>query len=169
MTGDSDAPRARGRARASRRVPRDIRAAVAILLFCALAYGLTTTFDAVPAALAQGMGPAAFPRLVLIVIGTLAVVLALTAARRAEETVPEIPRVLHLTALGMVVVMGLIWLLGMAFGILAAIVGIGRLWGERRWSLLVGSGIALAVLIHVLFVRVFGIPLPQGILPQHFL
>ncbi len=48
--------------------------------------------------------------------------------------------------------------------IVVAVVGIGRLWGERRLWLLVLSGLGLSVGIRLLFVNGFGILLPRGLI-----
>ena len=45
----------------ARRLHTDVTVALAVLAFCAGVFALTFTFDTVPAALAVGMGPAAFP------------------------------------------------------------------------------------------------------------
>ena len=47
---------------------------------------------------------------------------------------------------------------------IVAIVGMGAMWGERRWALLVASGVGLSLSIYVFFTKVFGIPLPRGLL-----
>ena len=67
----------------ARRLHTDAIVAVAVLAFCAGVFALTFAFDTVPAALAVGMGPAAFPRLLLAVMALLALIL-----RRA----PGLPR-----------------------------------------------------------------------------
>ena len=46
----------------------------------------------------------------------------------------------------------------------AGFVGIGALWGERRWALFVVSGVILSASIYLLFVKGFGVPLPRGVI-----
>ncbi|MCV4615668.1 hypothetical protein OFM04_37785, partial [Escherichia coli] len=60
-----------------------------------MVWGLTFTFDAVPAALTQGMGPAAFPRLLLGVIALLALALAWAARGRADEAREPTPAIVY--------------------------------------------------------------------------
>ncbi|HEV2727114.1 MAG TPA: tripartite tricarboxylate transporter TctB family protein, partial [Solirubrobacterales bacterium] len=62
--------------------------------------------------------------------------------------------------------MGLMWLVGMPVAMAVAVVGMGALWGERRWLLLAASGIGLSLAIYVFFTKVFGIPLPAGVLAE---
>jgi len=155
-----DAPGAR------RRRHSDYAVALVILACCAVVYGLTFTFDTVPAALTQGMGPAAFPRLLLVVMALLAIVLALSARGRAEEAREPVPATVYRTAAAMLAFMALLWLAGMAVAMAIAVVGMGALWGERRWLLLAASGIGLSLAIYVFFTKLFGIPLPRGLLGE---
>ena len=64
----------------------------------------------------------------------------------------------------MLAFMAVLWLTGMAVAMVAGFVGIGALWGERRWALLVVSGVILSASIYLLFVKGFGIPLPRGVI-----
>jgi len=95
----------------------------------------------VPAALAVGMGPSAFPRLLLAVMALLALVLAVTARGRAEEVREPVPPMVYWTAAAMIAFMGLLAIVGMVAAMIVAIVGMGAMWGERRWALLVASGV----------------------------
>ena len=148
------------------RLHTDVVVALAILAFCAGVFALTFTFDTVPAALAVGMGPAAFPRLILVVMALLAVVLAVSARGRAEEPRESVPTMVWWTAGAMLAFMGLMWLVGMVVAMAVAVVGMGALWGERRWLLLAASGVGLSLAIYVVFTRFFGIPLPAGFLAE---
>ena len=132
----------------ARRLHTDVIVALAVLAFCAGVFALTFTFDTVPAALAVGMGPAAFPRLLLAVMALIALILAVTARGRAEEVREPVPPMVYWTAAAMIV----------------AIVGMGAMWGERRWALLVASGVGLSLSIYGFFTKVFGIPLPRDLI-----
>jgi putative tricarboxylic transport membrane protein len=146
-----------------RRFHSDIAIALAIVAFCAVVYAVTMTFPRVPAMLAMGMGPEVFPRLLLGVMVVLAGALALLTRGKADESREPIPAMVYWTALAMLAFMGLLWLAGMAAAMFIGFVGIGALWGERRWAILVGSGLILSVAIYMLFVKGFGVPLPRGI------
>jgi putative tricarboxylic transport membrane protein len=147
-----------------RRLHTDCIIALAIVGFSALVWGLTLTFEELPAALVQGMGPAAFPRLVLAVIVGLTLWLAWSSRGRADPAQEPVPGMVYLTVLAVLVFMAVLEFLGIYGAILFACVGIGRLWGERRWLLLVAIGVGLAVVTHLAFVTGFGIPLPQGVI-----
>ena len=58
-------------------------------------FALTFAFDTVPAALAVGMGPAAFPRLLLAVIALLAARPRRDARGRAEEVREPVPPMVY--------------------------------------------------------------------------
>jgi putative tricarboxylic transport membrane protein len=147
-----------------RPIHSDFVIAIVIVAFCGLVYAITMTFPVVPAALATGMGPEVFPRLLLGVMVVLAGLLALLARGKADEAREPIPSIVYWTALAMVAFMGLLWLVGMAAAMFIGFVGFGLLWGERRWPILVIVGLALSGLIYVLFVKGFAIPLPRGLL-----
>src|SRR5215211_7250799 len=135
----------------ARRLHADFIVALVILAFCAGVYGLTFTFDAVPAALAVGMGPAAFPRLLLAVMALLALMLAFAARGRDDEVREPVPAMVYRTACAMVAFMGLLAIAGMVIAMAVAVVGMGALWGERRWTLLGASGVGLSLSIYFFF------------------
>jgi hypothetical protein len=151
-------------ARASHRpVHTDMAIAGVILAGCVLVWAATATFEEVPAALAQGIGPAVFPRLILAVTALLALWLAWAARGRPDAAHEPVHRSVYLTGLAVLAFMGVLQLLGMYAAILFAVIGIGRLWGERRWWLLAAVAIGMAAVIHLAFVTAFGLPLPQGL------
>jgi putative tricarboxylic transport membrane protein len=167
-----DAPGARltpGAPARRRRVHSDLAIALGIVAFCGVVYAITMTFPEVPAAFASGMGPEVFPRLLLGVLVVLAGVMVLLA-RGKEDTVREpIPAMVYWTALAMLAFMGLVWLAGMIPAMFLGFVGLGLLWGERRWPILVIAGFALTALIYAMFVKGFAIPLPRGLLGEWLL
>ena len=126
-------------------------------------FALTFTFDTVPAALAVGMGPAAFPRLLLAVMALLALILALTARGRAEEVREPVPPMVYWTAAAMIAFMGLLAIVGMVAAMIVAIVGMGAMWvsGAGRCS-----SRAASFSIYGFFTKVFGIPLPRGLIGE---
>ena len=150
------------------RLHSDIAIAIGIVAFCAVVYAVTTTFPTMPAMLAMGMGPEVFPRLLLGVMVVLAGVLALLTRGKADESLEPVPAIVYWTALAMLAFMGLLWLVGMAAAMFIGFVGIGALWGERRWGVLAASGLALSAAIYILFVKGFGVPLPRGLIGDWF-
>lgn len=123
----------------------------------------TLTFPHVPAALAQGMGPGLFPALVLAVIALLAVWLALSARSRPDEEREPVHRMVYVTALAILVCMGALLAFGIYGAIVFAVIGIGRLWGERRLLLLLAIALGMIAAIYLVFVKGFGIALPRSL------
>jgi hypothetical protein len=142
----------------------DVAVGLAIVAMALVVWAGTTTFDDVPAALTQGMGPAAFPRLVLGVIVVLALWLAWTASRRQPLEDEPIHPMVYATLAAVGGVVGAMLLFGIHGAVLAACVGMGRLWGERRLLLLGSIALGLSLAIHFAFVRGFGVGLPRGLL-----
>jgi putative tricarboxylic transport membrane protein len=94
----------------------------------------------------------------------LAGVLALLSRGNADAPREPIAPIVYWTVLAMLAFMGVLWLAGMAVAMVVGFVGLGALWGERRWALLVGSGVILSTAIYFTFVKGFGVPLPRGMI-----
>lgn len=146
------------------RLHSDYAIAALIVAFSGLVYGLTLGFDGVPASIAGGMAPETFPRLCAGVLAVLAAVLALGARDRPDPPREPVPAIVPWTALTMLAFMGAMALVGFVGAAILLVVGMGRLWGERRWWLLGLSAAGLALGIRAMFVNGFGIPLPGGLL-----
>jgi hypothetical protein len=154
-------PAAELRARAQ--VHTDVIIAGVILAACAAIWAITAGFEDVPAALLSGIGPAVFPRLVIGAIALLALWLAWSARGRPDEVREPVHGLVYITGAAVLVFMGVLKLFGMYAAIVFAVVGIGGLWGERRWWLLATVALGMIVTIHLAFAVAFGIPLPRGI------
>lgn len=141
----------------------DVVIAGLIIAFCAAMWAGTVTFEDVPAALAQGMGPAVFPRLILGIIAVLALSLAFASRGRPDAARDPVYRSTWVTLAAVLVVMGVLYLFGMYGAILFATIGIGYLWGERRLWLTITVGIGLAIVTYLFFVVAFKIPLPRAV------
>lgn len=146
------------------RLHSDVKIAAAVLAFCAVVWGLTFTFDTMPAALVPGLGAAAFPRLLLATMALLALALAWTSRGQADAAREPVPAIVHWTGLAMLGFMAGLWLIGMLATTVLGVLGMGLLWGERRWPVLLAVGVGLAASLHLLFGRAFGIVLPRGLL-----
>jgi hypothetical protein len=147
-----------------RRFHPDVVTGLAVVALCLVVWAVTTTFDEVPVALTQGMGPAAFPRLVLGVIILLALWLAWTASSRPRPEYETVHPMVYATAGSIVAVSGAMLVFGIHGAVLASCIGIGLLWGERRLLLLATIAIGMSLAIHFAFIRGFGIGLPRGLL-----
>ena len=148
----------------SRRLHTDVRIALVILALCAAVFGATFTFDTIPAALAQGMGAAAFPRLIVAVIAALALVLAWSSRGRADEAREPVHPTVLATVAAMTAVLVLFWLAGMIVAMVLGFIGLGALWGERRWLRLAASAVVITAGIYLVFTKGFAIALPRGLI-----
>jgi hypothetical protein len=145
------------------RVHADIGAASAIGAICIAAYAATYDFESVPEGIAQGMGAEAFPRLVLLGILALCGLIAWRARAKPAERAEPVPAMVLHTGLVLVGFMIANELVGMLPASFLFMIGLGRLWGERRLALLVASAGATMLAVWAVFARGFGIPFPAGL------
>jgi putative tricarboxylic transport membrane protein len=135
-------------------LPSDLVVGGAILLFCAAAYAVTLTFDKAPAAVAQNVQPATFPRLVLGVIAVLTITMMVLAPGRPARRRSPVAAMTWLSA-GIMVgfVLAFQWL-----GILPAMIllclGLPVVWGERRWHVVLPFGLGFPLAVYFLFVEI---------------
>lgn len=144
----------------------DVAAAAVVIAIAAAAFAATFTFDTVPEALMQGLGAEIFPRLVLTVIIVLALTLAWQARHRAPEVLDTVPAMVYTTGAAMLAFFAGVWLIGMLPSMFVFLIGLGRMWGERRWRPLIVSALGLCFAIWLIFVKLFGIALPHSILSE---
>ena len=137
-------------------------AAVAILAIAAALFALTFGFEEMPEGITRGFGAEAFPRLVLGTI--IALALVLLAGRAAGEPQPPVPRMVYFTGAALLAFMALVPLAGMLPAMFLFLLGLGYLWGERRWWILLVASAVLMAVIWAVFVRGFGVQLPKGLL-----
>ena len=168
LSGTPETKPADGAGSQRRRPHSDIWVAVAIFVFCAIAFALTTRFDEIPATLAQGMQAAAFPQLVIGVIVVLTLVMMWLSRTRADPAREKIPPIFYQTGVFLLGFMAVLYAAGFMVATPFAIIGMGRLWGERRWWLLALVGVCLAVGLRILFVNGFGVQLPRGLIAERF-
>jgi putative tricarboxylic transport membrane protein len=159
---DREAAAASTRSRAP--VHADMVIAGVIVACCAAVWAGTAAFEDVPAALQSGMGPAVFPRLVLGVIALLALWLALSSRGRPDPVREPIQGMVYVTGAAVLGFMGVLTLFGLYGAMLFAVIGMGRLWGERRWWLLAAVAGGMVIAVYFAFTIAFGIPLPRGML-----
>jgi hypothetical protein len=143
---------------------RDRAAAAATAAFAVVAFAGTYLFDEVPASLMEGLGAAEFPRLLAVIILGLAVLLALQRSRTEAEPPSPMIAVAWWTLAACAAFIGLLHLLGMLPAMLLFLLVVGWLWGERRPSVLVLSALGLVAGIYLVFVKLFGLSLPRGML-----
>jgi putative tricarboxylic transport membrane protein len=137
-------------------------AAAAIIAIAAALFALTFGFEKLPEGITRGFGAEVFPRLVLGVIAALAALLAIP--QDTSAALPRIPPMVWLSAAALLAFMALLPVLGMLPAMFAFLVGLGWLWGERRYWMLLFNGIVLTAAIWGVFVRGFGVQLPKALL-----
>ncbi len=139
----------------SHRVAAAATAVIAIALFA-----LTFGFEQMPEGITRGFGAEVFPRLVL---GTIIVLAALLIATSPTgPRLERIPGMVYYSAGALLLFMALVPLTGMLGAMLLLLVGLGWLWGERRYFVLFLSSTLLAAAIWGVFVKGFGVQLPKG-------
>ena len=75
----------------------------------------------------------------------------------------RIPAMVYYTGAALLAFMALVPLAGMLPAMFAFLVGLGYLWGERRYWLLFLSAAVMTGAIWLVFVRGFGVQLPKGL------
>lgn len=138
--------------------PLDLKVTLIVLAVCAFLLWRTFLFDKVPASLAQNVQPHTFPQLLLILIAGLALLLPFEHLQKRKQGIDldsdrrERPRpIVFLTAIAMLIVVGLIPILGTLPGLLLAAAGLPLLWGERRFKVLVPYALLFPGLLYWLF------------------
>ena len=132
----------------------DLAVGVLVLLFCAVVYAITLSFEEAPAALAQNVQPATFPRLVIIVIAVLAVTMMLLGQGRVRASRKPLPLAVWLSALILLAFVLAFQYLGPVAAMMALCLGLPFYWGERRWRLILPFAVLFPLLVHLLFVEV---------------
>ena len=139
-------------------------AAVA-LAACIVAFALTFRFSATtPAAMMSGMGAEFFPRLVIAVIAVLAVCIAFGIGSPPMEKPAPVPASVWITAGVLVAFVVAVELIGMWLASFLLVVGLGRMWGEKRYLRTSLAAIGLLAVIYLVFVRVLKGNFPGGLI-----
>lgn len=146
------------------RIPRDLVVALGVLAFCAVAYGVTLGFDEAPAAVAQNVQPATFPRLVIAVIAALSAMLAVMSFRADSARKRPIKPMVATTAAMMVAFVIVFDILGFVAAMVLFAAAMPVLWGERRWRRVVPFAVLFPVAVYVVFVVGLGVHFDPGLL-----
>jgi hypothetical protein len=136
-------------------------AAAAVIAIAAALFAATFWFEQMPEGITRGFGAELFPRMVLGTIIALALLLALTPA--SDAPLPRIPPMMWYTGASLLAFMAAVPVIGMLPAMLALLIGLGYLWGERRHGLLFLSAIVLMAAVWGVFVKGFGVQLPKGL------
>jgi putative tricarboxylic transport membrane protein len=164
MSEDPHEQDAAGARPAAARLPRDFVVGACVLAFCGVAYAVTLTFKEAPAALAQNVQPATFPRLVISVIAVFSIVLMVLSFRLPAKALKPVPATVPVSAAVMVGFAAAFGLLGFLPAMILLCLGLPVIWGERRWGLIVPFAILFPAAIYGLFAVVLGVHFDAGVL-----
>lgn len=133
---------------------------VGIIIFCLVAFWLTTQFDRVPPILKRGIQPEDFPQLVIGLIIALAAIIIFSDKSPAPQKLSPIVWKTITLIFGFVMLVEVD--LFLALGIFAAALSV--IWGERRIVVLGMLSIVMPLAVFFLFDFVFEIRFPKGLL-----
>jgi hypothetical protein len=136
-------------------------AAAVVVAVAAALFAATFWFEQMPEGITRGFGAELFPRMVLGTIIGLAVLLALTPA--SDAPLPRIPRMVWYSGAALLAFMALVRVGGMLPTMFLFLVGLGILWGERRYLLVLITAALMTAAIWGVFVKGFGVQLPKGL------
>ncbi|WP_420405450.1 tripartite tricarboxylate transporter TctB family protein [Nisaea sp.] len=140
-----------GRAATAARLPRDFVVGAGVLAFCAIAYFVTLDFKEAPAAVAQNVQPATFPRLVISVLTVLALALMAISFRADSKPARSIPLMVPMTGAMMLGFVLLFQSAGIIIAMAAFCLAMPLLWGERRWHIILPFAVLFPAAIYSLF------------------
>lgn len=156
-TAEGDPPAAAGR------FPRDLLAGLALLAFCAAVYVASLEIKDAPAALAQNVQPATFPRMVLVVITVLTVLMIALGIGRIEPS-RRLPKLVMVATAALMIAFVMAF---QTFGLLAAIfvfcLILPIVWGERPSLKLVIYALIFPIAVYIVFDTLLGVYFPPGI------
>lgn len=157
--------------------PIDLLLSLAILALVAYFAYLTTTFEEVSALFDGGVTPEYFPRLMLWVIGFLALLMPFEHAWRTartggsgleEDRKKAAKPIAYITMAVALVIVGAATWLGTYLTLIVACVVLPILWGERRWVPVVLFGLGFPSAVTLLFTQVFEIYFEPGVFGLSF-
>jgi len=149
----------------ARRAFADLVAGGLIIAFAAVVFAWTFTFDQAPAALAQNVQPASFPRLVAAVIIVLAgVMMFLSRASVPKKRRAPLKVAMWMTAAAMLAFVLAFTYLGIVVAMALFCLLFPMSWGERRLLWLIPFAIIFPAIIYLLFAKVLGVFFEPGIL-----
>ena len=150
------------------RLPRDAVVGAGVLVFCAVAFAVTLTFDQAPPALAQNVQPARFPQLVLGVMAGLAAIVTVRGFALPEAPLKPVKRMVFVSAAILVGFVVAIDLVGFFEAAMLLCLALPPVWGERRWRLVVPYALVLPAALWVLFVQVLDVFFEPGLIGRLF-
>ena len=148
-----------------RRLPwrTDYGVGITVFLFCAVILYLTTTFDEVPAARAQGVPPEQFPQLLLALIAGLAVLMMHQARGQEEKKRKPVPAMVYLSAGLLVLFIAVVQWVGIIVAMILFCIALPLLWGDRRYLPILVFAAVFPFFVYYLFSWVMEVHFPMGL------
>lgn len=147
----------------------DVKVALVILAICAVLYYVTTTWETVPALLAQNIPPEWFPRLMIWTIVVLTLFLPfehhfLQHGKKGldEDRTERIPPMAIVTAGLLILVVVSVVVFGTFLATIFVCAALPLLWGERRWKVLIPYVILFPTAVAFLFTQVLEVYFEPG-------
>jgi len=154
----------------------DLAVGLILIVICGVLYYVTSTFEEVSPLFAQDMPPERFPRMLLWIIGGLALVLPFEQALRGDRGAvldkarsEPIHPVAYVTAGFLVLAVVAIHWVGTFLVLVIVCLGLPLLWNERRWNIIVPFVLLFPTLVMLLFGHVLGVAFETGALGIKFL
>lgn len=134
-----------------------------VFSFCAFVFYLTTKFDAVPVAVAQGVPPTFFPRIVILILAVLTAVMLFQSRFVPAKSRKPKPAMVYITAAVLTVIVVAIEWLGIIAAVMMLCVIVPILWGERRYLPLLVYAAIFPFIAFFLFSGLLGVRFPVGL------
>lgn len=153
----------------------DLVLSLILLAVCGALYFVTSTFDEVSPLFAQDVPPERFPRMLLWIIGGLALVLPFEQALRGSSGAvldkarsERIHASVPVTAGFLILAVFAIQLIGTFLVLVGVCLGLPLLWGERQWKIIVPFVLLFPTAVMLLFGYVLGVYFEPGVLGVKF-
>jgi len=153
----------------------DLAVSLVLLAVCGVLYYVTSTFEEVSPLFAQDVPPERFPRMLLWIIGGLALVLPFEQALRGstgkvldKARSEPIHRVAYITAAFLVLAVTAIQWVGTFLVLVIVCLGLPLLWNERRWKIIIPFVLLFPTSVMVLFGYLLGVSFESGTLGIEF-
>jgi putative tricarboxylic transport membrane protein len=149
--------------------PTDLIVAFIVIAICAFFYFMTSTFEEVSMLLAQNVGPEMFPRGVLIIIMLLALALPfehILHARRGDNIdsnrKERVNRMPYFTAALLFAAIAAMPYIGTLLSTVGICLALPRLWGEKRWRMVLPFAIIFPTIVAFVFDRILLVQYEPG-------
>lgn len=146
------------------RLPRDFLVGVVLLAFCAVTYLASLGIAEAPAALAQNVQPATFPRLVLTIIAVLTMLMMALGFGQTEPALRTPKLVMLMTGALMIAFVIAFGTLGSLAAMMLFCLVMPIVWGEKLSAKLVVYALAFPVTVYLIFDVGLGVHFPPGVI-----